>query len=196
MAYIFQLIAHVVSVYTMLCFIRIIITWLPGVNYSGFGRFLSAVCDPYLNLFSRLRLRIGNLDFSPAVAIGVLTAASTILDNILRTGRLYIGGIIALLVSMIWSLFSTLLGFLLILLLIRLIVLLVKGSEDYYGSMWAQFDNALNPIVFRISGAFMNGRPVSYRNALILSIVTLVVLIVGGNLLVRVLIGFIAMLPF
>jgi uncharacterized protein YggT (Ycf19 family) len=53
-------------------------------------------------------MQIGNLDFSPAVSIGLLYALSTILSNIAMTGRIYFGGIIAIIISMFWSIFASL----------------------------------------------------------------------------------------
>ena len=71
----FQLLASVISFYTMVCFVRILLTWIPSAQYSKFGRILASICDPYLNLFRGLRfLRVGMFDLSPAVALCLLIA--------------------------------------------------------------------------------------------------------------------------
>ena len=69
---IFSLLAAAISLYTMLCFVRIILTWIPSLNYSKFGHFMATLCDPYMNYFRRFRfLRFGNLDFSPVLSLGL-----------------------------------------------------------------------------------------------------------------------------
>jgi YggT family protein len=197
MVYLLKTLAVVVNVYSILCFIRIIITWIPGAAYSSFGHFLATVCDPFLNLFRGIRwMQLGNIDFTPMVAIGILTALSTILGNIATTGRIYFGGILALILGMIWSVLASLAGFLLILLIIRYIVLLTRPESGYYGSIWSHLDNSLSPLVFRMTGFFTNGRPVSYKNALLASIITLVVILIAGQILTNYLIILLQRLPF
>ncbi|MDE5898795.1 MAG: YggT family protein [Treponemataceae bacterium] len=192
----FQLSAGIVSMYTLLCFLRIILSWLPSLNYSGFGRFLSAACDPYLNLFRRLPLHIGGLDFSPVLSIGLLTVLSSILGNIARTGRVHFGEILAYLVAMIWSAFSSVAGILLLLLIIRFFVFLFSRRSNYYNSIWTQIDNTFGPIVFRISSFLTNGRPPTYRNALLVSIITILVLLVCARILISIITTLLIRIPF
>ena len=76
---IFSSLATVVSIYSSLCLVRIFLTWIPQANYSKFGQFMSAICDPYLNIFSRVRfLRIGMIDFSPILAFALLSALASV----------------------------------------------------------------------------------------------------------------------
>lgn len=196
MAYLFETLAAAVNIYSLLCFIRIIMTWIPGAAYSGFGRFLSRICDPFMNLFRNIRwLQMGALDFSPALAIGILTAASTILSNIAETGRIYLGGIISVIIGMVWSILGSLGVFLLILLIIRYIVLLARGSADYYNSIWSQLDSALSPVVFRIAGFFSHRRPVSYKTALLVSILMLAAMLIAGQFLTNYIIHITSKIP-
>lgn len=197
MAYIFQISASVINVYSFLCFIRIILTWIPGASYSGIGRFLSAICDPFLNMFRGVRwMQIGSLDFSPAVSIGILYALSSILTDISMTGRIYFGGILAIIISMFWSIIASLFGFLAIILVIRFIAILRQKSSNYYGSFWAQLDYGLEPFVYRITKIFSNGKFISYKNALLITIIMLLVLLVGGQILTNYLTRFVLRLPF
>ena len=53
--YIFSVLASVVSIYTLLCFVRVMLSWFPGAEYSKFGRVLCQMCDPYLDIFRRFR---------------------------------------------------------------------------------------------------------------------------------------------
>ena len=100
--FIFSLLAGLISIYTMLCFIRIILTWFPSMTYNKFTLFLSRICDPYLNIFRRIQfLRLGYVDFSPAVAVALLVAVSSLVSNIALQQRIYVGGIVASLVSVV-----------------------------------------------------------------------------------------------
>ena len=190
----FQLLSSAISLYTMICFVRIILTWIPSLQYSSFGRILSAICDPYLNLFRGLRfLRIGMFDLSPALALCVLIAASSILGNIALTQSFTLGGLLAIVLYLLWSVVSSILGFLIILLAIRLIVLLMR--KDGYGSIWDSLDRTLNPIAFRMTSLFTRGRPTPYKNALILAIVTAGAIWIALRVTVTLLIGFCQQLP-
>ncbi len=69
-----------ITVYVVLIFIRIIVSWIPRIPYNPVLRavlkFVEDVTDPYLNLFRRfiplVRLGPGGLDISPIVATFVL----------------------------------------------------------------------------------------------------------------------------
>ncbi|WP_407424994.1 YggT family protein, partial [Treponema sp.] len=75
MVNLFSILTSVVLIYTILCFIRVMLSWFPGVEYSRFGAVLSQICDPYLNIFRRFRfLRFSAFDFTPAIALCVLMA--------------------------------------------------------------------------------------------------------------------------
>ena len=193
---IFSLLSAVISLYMMVCFVRIILSWFPQAQYSPIGRFLSAVCDPYLHLFRPLKLRFGAFDFSPAVALCILIALSSVFSNLARGGRISVGAILALLLSLAWSIVSSVLGFLIVLLIVRLVVLLLQRGYSSYGSLWEQFDRSLSPIVFRITALFTRGTPAPYKNALIISILTLVAIYFAGRYAIAVLAGILQALPF
>lgn len=195
MQLVFQIAGAVVSVYAILCIIRIIMTWLPGLEYTSIGRFFSRVCDPYLNIFSRLPFRIGMIDFSPVISIGILTLLSSVLSNIAITGRLHIGAILATVVSLVWGVFSSIITVLLIALVIRFCVLLFSGKNANYGSVWYQFDQMISPIVFKIAGIFMRGNYSDYKKALIISIIELITLYICGKFLIGFICGLMYMIP-
>lgn len=178
---IFLLLIKGISLYTTLCFVRIILTWIPGLEYSKVGQILSAICDPYLNLFRKIPLHIGNFDFSPALAIGLLTAISTILQGIAKSGRIHIGGILALIIGLIWSILSAVISMLLLFLAIRFIVMLISKNKSYYGSIWAQFDSAFANIVFKLSRPFSKNGALSYKTGLLISIIILILCLFLGR---------------
>lgn len=196
MATIFKFAASVVNLYSLICFVRIIITWFPGAAFTGFGRFLAAICDPFLNLFRGVKwLRFGMVDFSPMIAIAILTALSTILGNIALTGVFSISYILSLGVSLIWSIISSLGRFLLIILIIRYLVMIFSKNSNYYGSIWSQLDSALSPFVYRITNFFGGGKSLDYKKALLIAIVMILVIIFAGGFLVSYFISLIKMLP-
>lgn len=192
-----KVIAGVISVYTMLCFIRIILTWIPGASYSGFGRFLASVCDPYLTIFRNIRwLRFGAFDFTPAVAMCVLIALSTVLGNFAASRYFTVGSVLALLLSLAWSIFTSFLGFMIILIGVRLAVMLMHRDSGSYGNIWEQIDRALSPFLFKVTTIFTGGRPVPYKNALIAGLITLIVIEIGGKFIINILANMLAQLPF
>ncbi len=81
-----------VLVYLVLIFIRIIMSWLPRIPYnralSAVLDYVTAVTDPYLNLFRRflppVRLGPGALDLSPIVATLVLIVVGNVVAGIIR----------------------------------------------------------------------------------------------------------------
>lgn len=192
---IFSLMAGIISVYTMLCFVRIILTWIPNLNYSKFGQLLASICDPYMNYFRNIRfLRIGNMDFSPVLSIGLLVVASNLLSTLAVTGQLKIGYLIASIISMIWSILDSILSFLIILLIIRVIALFVsKGNSTF----WYSLDKTLNPVVYKVAGIFRGRNTfMTQKTAYVITIVTIFVLRIAGNILFSVVAGLFTRLPF
>lgn len=197
MNYIFRILISAISIYTLLCSIRIILTWIPGAAYNGFVRFLSSLCDPFLHLFSGIRwLRLGNLDFSPVLALGLLSICSSILQNIMMIGRISVGSILAMIISLVWSLFSSIVTFFIVILVIRLIMLLVNRGRESASNIWSQIDYSINPFVLRISSFFSGGKPVSYQNALIISVVSMIVVLFAGRYLMAWISTLLLRIPF
>lgn len=65
--------ATFISIYTVLIFIRILLSWFPNVNwFDPPFSILSQLTDPYLNLFRSIIPPLGGLDFSPILAILLL----------------------------------------------------------------------------------------------------------------------------
>ena len=52
-----------------------VLSWFPGGYQSGIGRFLAKICEPYIQLFARLPLRIGGFDFTILASILILNLA-------------------------------------------------------------------------------------------------------------------------
>jgi YggT family protein len=55
-----------ISLYKMILIARILLTWLPGINwYNQPFRFLAAITDPVMEPFRRLIPAVAGIDFSP-----------------------------------------------------------------------------------------------------------------------------------
>lgn len=193
---IFAVLSSVVSIYILLCFVRVMLTWFPGAEYSKIGRILSQMCDPYLNIFRRFRfLRFSSFDFTPAIAICVLMASQAFFSSLATGSAFRFSTILAMLVMLLGNIFTSLLGFLAVILLVRLIVYLAIGDGDSSYSIWTVVDRSISPIIFRIAGLFFRGGSVSFMRALVTSLVTLVLFSLVISFTIRVLATFVSMIP-
>ena len=196
MTNIFSLLAAIISIYTILCFIRVVLTWFPGAEYSGFGRVLSQLCDPYLNIFRRFTfLRFSSFDFTPAIALCVLMAVQTLLSSLSFGHGFRLSELLAMLVMLIGNIFSSVFGFIALILLIRLFVYLFIGDGSSTYSIWTAVDRAISPIIFKIAGLFSRNRPVSFLRALVISLITVVAFSLLFSYAIRTLGFLIAMIP-
>lgn len=188
--------AGAVSLYSTLCFFRIILTWFPSLNYSAIGKFLSSICDPYLNLFSRLPLRIGMFDFTAMIAIGILYVISSILGNISASGYISLSMILANLLSIVWSIASSIATVIMIIFIVRYLVSIFSRASNQYDSPWQRFDDAIRNMVFKICNFFTGGRSISYKTALLIDSIAMLAILILSSFLYRWLMIFIHYIPF
>lgn len=193
---VFSLLATLLVFYSILCSVRIVLTWIPGINNS-FTDFLSRICDPYLNYFSsKGLLRFGQFDFSPLLSLGLLAFGSTICSTLAMAERLTIGFLLAAIVSMAWNVFSSIINFAAILLIIRFIVLLVQHNS-YNGSyFWKTIDSFLNPFVYKVARIFSGRRMLSYKSTVLLTIFVLLTVSIAGTYGIGSLCSLIRKIPF
>ena len=196
MNFIFSVLASVVSIYMLLCFVRVMLSWFPGAEYSKFGMILRQMCDPYLDIFRRLRfLRFSSFDFTPAIGLCVLMAVQAFFSSLAVGSAFRLSTILAMLVMLVGNIFTSLLGFLAVIVLVRLIAYLIVGDGNSSYSIWTVVDRSISPIIFRIAGIFFKNQ-ISFVKALVTSFITLVVFSVLISYIVRTLGALIAMLPF
>ena len=193
---ILSILAGVLALYTFLCFIYILMSWFPGAKFTKFGHFMTAICEPYMGLFRRLTfLRIGNIDFSPIVSLGILSLASAILAGIQRTGRIFFGGILGTILSSLWSITSSIIGIFTLLIFIRWIVLLINKGRTSYESGWNQVDMILNKMTYKIAGT-ISKKSMSYQTSLLMSWIILLVAMGIGHFLILLLVNLCYRMPF
>ena len=173
---------QLINVYLFLCFIKILLSWVPSAAYSSFGRMLSSICDPYLNWFRRFRFtRIGMVDFSPVLSLGILSIAAQLITSLLTTGTISLWGLCVTIIELLWSFIGFMLNLLIIFLIIRL-------GYDLFGSsssspFWYNLDRFLSPVIAKVTGFFPQ-KPLQYRTRLILTILIILLLRIALGLLV------------
>ena len=179
-------IAQLISIYSMLCFIRIILSWIPQFSYSKFAEILGKICDPYLNIFRRLPLHIANLDFSPIIAFIILSVISTILQYIATLQKISLGIILAITFQMIWSAISSILLLFIIILVVRLIVLLM--NKDSIG-FWSSLDTMIYKLARPVTKLFFKNKFVNLQTAVIIALVSMIILRFLGGFIFTILVN-------
>ena len=191
---IFRFLVSVISLYTFIIFIRVLITWIPSLTYSKFGRFLASITDPYLNIFRKIKfLRVGNVDFSPILAIGALVIVSSVLSNFITQQRFSLGILLGVIIGMCWSLLRSFIGILIFVIAIRLVFNLINKDS---GSIWTQLDQFLTPLMYKVSGLFFPRKYFQLRKLLACFLVGLIVVYFAGNIMVGTLCSALYSLPF
>ena len=174
---VFEVLASLISIYAIVCVVRIILTWIPRATFHPVTKTLASICDPYLDTFHGIRwMRMGSLDFSPAIALCLLGAVSTIFSHLAHSSSLRLGTILSLLVQTIGSIAASIISFLVVMLIIRLIIIFVSGSAFSNNTLLYQIDQTFGGIVSAIARTFTGDRQISYKTALIIAIVTLIAL--------------------
>ncbi|UKI55281.1 MAG: YggT family protein [Treponema succinifaciens] len=176
--FILRIISAFLSLYSLLCLLRIIITWIPNYSYSKPADILAQICDPYMNLFRGIKwLRFGSFDFSPALALCILGAGSQLFSSLANGGYINLQMILAMILEIFFLIPSSLIFFLIILFAIRLILIMInRDSYNTSGFMANQIDSSISSIVYRIARTFAMGRRITYKAALIISIIALLFL--------------------
>lgn len=176
--FILRIISAFLSLYSLLCLLRIIITWIPNYSYSKPADILAQICDPYMNLFRGIKwLRFGSFDFSPALALCILGAGSQLFSSLANGGYINLQMILTIILEIFFSILSSLIFFLIILFAIRLILIMInRDSYNTSGFMANQIDSSISPIIYRIARTFAMGRRITYKAALIISIIALLFL--------------------
>ena len=72
--------AQTLSIYTLVLLVRVLLTWFPNLDWGNpVLSTVSAVTDPYLNVFRGLIPPLGGLDLSAIVAFLALQLIQTLL---------------------------------------------------------------------------------------------------------------------
>jgi YggT family protein len=192
---ILRVVGGVLSVYMLLLFIRILLTWFSGPSLGKPQEVLTRITDPYLNIFRRITfLRAGQIDFSPMAAIISLVIVLNIVNRLRFYGEISVGIVLALIVAAVWSAAFFVLGFFIILTVVRFISVLVGGTS--FSPFWQTIDLMVNPMLAFIQQKVLRGRQVSYKSGLGIGILVLLAAAVIGRIIVNLLVGALQRIPF
>lgn len=167
---IFSILSGITYGYSIICFIRIILSWFPSVLASPFGKIVSAVTDPYLNLFKHLTfLRIGIIDLSAAIAVTVLMAITYVFTGLAFPDQITLGHILAEIFAAFWQLIATFFIIFIVVLVVRTIIQLFARPFKPESPFWEAFDRKILPFVYAVANFFTARRPVQYKTALLIT---------------------------
>lgn len=194
MQLIFGALATVVSIYSLLILIRIILSWFGNSVYGRPVDILNRITDPYLDWWrKKLNLRVGILDLSAVAGIVALSVLQNIFYRISLFGSISLGIILAVIITAAWSVVSFILGFFIIVLIIRLIGYLINANT--FSSFWQIVDSISQPVLYKLNRIMFGKRISNYLTGIILSIIVLAVLLTGGNIFVPRLAGLVSNIP-
>ena len=181
--------------YVFILMIRIVLGWFAPEALGKAGDLLTAVTDPYLKVFARIRFLRGNLfDFSPIAAILVLVVALDLVSRLRDYMRITLGFFLASVTSAAWSGFKFLFVFFLLVGIIRTIPLVFRSTAG--AGLWRVVDMIMQPVVAWVMRVFRLGRRSGYTQHLLLTIGLLFVTWILGGLIVRQIISLFEMIPF
>ncbi|MGP1577267.1 MAG: YggT family protein [Treponema sp.] len=171
----FVTISQLISMYSFLCLIRIVISWIPQAAYSAFGQIIASICDPYLNWFRRFKFtQIGIVDFSPILALGVLSILSELCTNMLTTGEFSLWIIFIGIIRVLWSFFSFITNLLIIFLVVRLLYDVFNFASG--SPFWYSLDRFINPVISQVMRIIPVKTHLQYRTKLIITIIAILAL--------------------
>lgn len=189
-----RFLGFLVSVYMMIIFIRIMLTWFSWERNSGFMNILSMITDPYLAWFRRFSfLRAGYIDFSPIAALAVLSLLNRVFYILASYGTISFGIILAMVLQVVWGIISFAIGFLIIILILQLIFnLIVQNSANTF---WKIINSISQPVLFRVNRLIFKNRIVNYMTGIIVSLAGLFVIYLILKVLVSLISGMLVKLP-
>jgi YggT family protein len=170
----------VLSLYSILIFVRIILSWWNGMSFGRVHEFLCGITDPYLNWFRRFSfLRLGSIDLSPIAALAVLSIANNLAVVIGRAGLITLGFVFALVLQILWSAVSFILGFFTVIIGLRLFAYFMRAN--IYHPFWRIVSSISEPVLYRISRLLFRSRFVPFAQSMIVAIAALIaVSLLGG----------------
>ena len=188
MRIIMGLLATLISLYSLLIIIRIMLTWFSNARYGRPVQIIAGITDPYLDWWRRnFKLRAGVLDLSPIAALAFLSIVQTVCSAISQQGRVSLGIILVVCLSAVWSAVSFIIGFSFIVLVLRFFGYI--SNSNMYSTFWQIIDSISRPIMYRINRIIFGKRLVNFLTGIIVSIAALAGIWILGRVVVRLLTG-------
>jgi len=190
-----NILSSAVSFYTVLIFIRIIISWFGRAVDSKPVELLIRVTDPYLDWWrGLLNLRLGFLDLSPLVGIAALSVLKVILYTISRYERISIGSVLGLILMSAWSIASFVLGFCVIVLVLRIFAYLT--NRDIYTPFWRVIESITQPLLYKTNRLIFGNRIVNFLKGIIVSTLIITAILIAGGFIMQRIANLFFRLPF
>lgn len=195
MGLLMRILASITTIYMILLFIRIMLTWFNGpVSLSRSIELLSRITDPYLQWFHRFpQLRTEVMDFSPVAALAVLALVNNIFLTIAVYGRITLGIILSMILSSLWSAVAFVLSFFIVILALRFVAY-VLGSNNVH-PLWRAIDTLSKPVLYRVNRLIFRDRLVTYTTGILTTVLFLLALRIVGSIIVNFLSHFLIRLP-
>jgi YggT family protein len=182
------LLAFLAGLYSLLIFIRILLTWFRNTHYSRPIQILSFITDPYLDWWrKRFTLRAGSFDLSPVAALAVLSIVQTVCSTISNYGRISLGIILVICLSVLWSVVSFIIGFFFFILVLRLIAYM--SNSNMYSPFWMVIESISRPFLYRINRIIFGRRIVRFLTSILVSLATLIGIWIVGKIAMQILTG-------
>ncbi|MCL2208555.1 MAG: YggT family protein [Treponema sp.] len=194
MRIIFGILASAAGIYSLLIFIRIILSWFGNISNEKPVEILSRFTDPYLGWWRKtLNIRIGALDFSVVAAIAFLSVVQSVFFILYGSARITAGIILAIVLSAVWNVISFIIFFCILVIILRLIAYLT--NMDIYNSFWSIVNSISQPILYRLNRIVFGKRIGGFLNGIIISLLLLIALLIAGGFVVRMAAGYLSGLP-
>jgi YggT family protein len=194
MRFIFGILARITGIYSLIIFIRIILSWFGNMVGGKAVEFINKITDPYLDWWrQKLHLNIGTFDFSVIPAIVFLSFIQNIFHIFSIAERITLGFILAQIILAIWNILSIIIGFFIIVIIIRLIGYFI--NSNIYSPFWSVIDSVTQPLLYILNRIFFGKRIGGYLKGIILSLLLLIIILVGGRFIVYLLSGLLYKLP-
>ena len=168
------------NILVILIFARVILSWIPGLSYGNpIVQLITGIVDPLLAPFRKLFPPFGGIDFSPLIAIVLITVVRSLVHNLL-SGLLYNFSVTYTLAATIIDLFSQIVLVLIIVVGVRVLIVALQGDPWHPASRFMR--NLSDPLV-RPFRSFAKSAEVGAVIALVGYIVLYIVINEGGNAL-------------
>jgi len=194
MSFIFGILASITGIYSLIIFVRIILSWFGNMVGGKAVEVINRITDPYLDWWrQKLHLNIGTFDFSVIPAIVFLSFIQNIFHILSITKRITLGFILAQVLLSLWNIISIVIGFFIIVIIIRLIGYFI--NSNIYGPFWSVIDSVTQPLLYKTNRIFFGKKIGGYLAGIILSLFLLVAILIGGWFVVYLLSGILNKLP-
>lgn len=168
--------SRLLALYSFIIWIRIFLSWItPYPQPGSFTYYIAKIVDPYLNIFRSSRARIGVLDFSPVIAVGVLSVIESILNVFGIYGYVTFGIILAQIIIGFWGYGVSVFLLISIIMLIFRTIASFSSNPAFYNMQNAAM--ASNPIISFVRRCF-GPRIVKERTINIVSLIVAIMLYV------------------